>query len=313
MPSSSLSSVTSVTFKATSGVPPNVITHGTQTINLAGLTLGPNSVEITHPGIKSALSSGNTINHSLQILHGGFSVVETAGAPYPPPNYSVTNFARVGEFEYSQFGNPNYYPVPKYLTYIQFKSSSVGGVYAHKVAYYHTSNPANKIVLPLSYPATGQITQAAVFPLEEVTDYTVDITLVNKNTGEELTNLQPVQTITFTTPTPPPQPTTENIISVKRGTSLYNGSPTIEVRFSTANGRIPDTINNLLKINFTTIYFLTMVSYPVLLVADADNTSSRSFFTATVVDIFPLPNFLSKVELYGGDTLYSTILNVTLS
>jgi surface protein len=85
MPSSSLSSVTSVTFKATSGTPPNVITHGTQTIDLAGLSLGPNSVEITHPGIKSALSSGNTINHSLQIEHGGFSVVEIAGTPYVPP------------------------------------------------------------------------------------------------------------------------------------------------------------------------------------------------------------------------------------
>ena len=54
---SSLSSVTSVTFKATSGVPPNVITHGTQTIDIAGLTLGLNSVELTHPGINSALSS----------------------------------------------------------------------------------------------------------------------------------------------------------------------------------------------------------------------------------------------------------------
>jgi hypothetical protein len=72
---SSLSCVTSVTFKATSGVPPNVITHGTQTIDLAGLCLGPNYVEITHPGIKSALSSGSTISNSLQIEHGGLSVV----------------------------------------------------------------------------------------------------------------------------------------------------------------------------------------------------------------------------------------------
>ena len=82
---SSLSSVTSVTFKATSGVPPNVITHGTQTIDLAVLSLGTNSVQVTNSGIVDALSSGNTINHFLQIEHGGLSVVSTAGAPYPTP------------------------------------------------------------------------------------------------------------------------------------------------------------------------------------------------------------------------------------
>lgn len=300
---SSLSSVTSVTFKATSGVPPNVITHGTQTIDIADLTLGANSVQLTNSGIVDALSSGSTISHSLQIEHGGLSVVETAGAPYPTPDYSVTNFQKFGGFvlDFQQ----------KYTTYVGFMSSSVGGIYGHRVAYYPNTNPANKTIAGI-FNADG-LMPSFVFSLEPSTDYIVSVTLVNKDTLQELTNLQPVQTITFTTPTPPLPPTTENIISVKRGTSLYKGSPTIEVRFSTANGRIPDTINNLLKINFTNIYFLTMVSFPVLLVADADNTSSRSFFTATVWDIFPLPNFLSKVELYGGDTLYSTILNVTLS
>ena len=85
MPISSLPSVTSVTFTATSGVPPNVITHGTQKIDPAGLSLGANSVQVTHPGIVSALSSGNTISHSLQIEHGGLTVVSTAGTPYVPP------------------------------------------------------------------------------------------------------------------------------------------------------------------------------------------------------------------------------------
>ena len=85
MPISSLSSVTKATFTATSGVPPNVVIHGTQTIDLAGLSLGANSVEITNPGIKSALGSGNTINHYLQLEHGGLTVVSTAGTPYVPP------------------------------------------------------------------------------------------------------------------------------------------------------------------------------------------------------------------------------------
>ena len=124
--SSSLSSVTSVTLKATSGVPPNVITHGTQTIDLAGLTLGPNSVEITHPGIKSALSSGSTISHSLQIVHGGFSVVETAGAPYvpPPPVILDTNGVTLKYTSSSiPSGSPNPYIVNVSGTYYAVMSS----------------------------------------------------------------------------------------------------------------------------------------------------------------------------------------------
>jgi len=82
LPSSSL---TGVTFKATSGVPPNVITHGIQTIDLQGLSLGDNSVELIHPGILTALESGATVNHSLQLEYSGLSVVSTAGTPYPTP------------------------------------------------------------------------------------------------------------------------------------------------------------------------------------------------------------------------------------
>lgn len=202
MPSSSLSSVTSVTLKATSGVPPNVITHGTQTIDLAGLSVGPNSVEITHPGIKSALSSGNNINHSLQLEHGGLSVVETAGAPYPPPDYSVTNFQKFGGFvlDFQQ----------KYTTYVGFRTSSVGGIYGHRVVYYPNTNPANKTIAGI-FNAYG-LMPSFVFSLEPSTSYTVAVTLVNMHTGEELTNLQPVQTITFTTPTLP-LPPIANILS----------------------------------------------------------------------------------------------------
>ena len=200
------SPLTSVTLTATSGNPP--VPVGTQTIPLSSLSVGTNSVQIT-PGssIYNALQSGATVTPSLQLEYSGLSVVSTAGTPYvPPPDYSVTDFARVGGFELTQNGNPELYPLPKYLTYIQFKSSSVGGVYAYKLAYYLTSNPANKIVLFQSQHVTGQTTQAPVFPLEPASIYTVAITLVNKDTLQELTNLQPVQTITFTTPTPAPPP-----------------------------------------------------------------------------------------------------------
>ena len=85
MPASFLpSSLTGITFTATSGTPPNVVIHGTHTIPLQGLSIGPNSVEITHEGIKSALSSGKTINNSLHVEHAGLSVVEVAGIPYTP-------------------------------------------------------------------------------------------------------------------------------------------------------------------------------------------------------------------------------------
>ena len=200
------SPLTSVTLTATSGNPP--VPVGTQTIPLSSLSVGTNSVQIT-PGssIYNALQSGATVTPSLQLEYSGLSVVSTAGTPYvPPPDYSVTDFARVGGFELTQNGNPELYPLPKYLTYIQFKSSSVGGVYAYKLAYYLTSNPANKIVLFQSQHVTGQTTQAPVFPLEPASIYTVAITLVNKDTLQELTNLQPVQTITLTTPTPAPPP-----------------------------------------------------------------------------------------------------------
>jgi hypothetical protein len=184
------SSLTKATFTATSGT----TTHGTQEIDLQSLSLGANSILITHPGIKSALGSGNTISYSLQLEHGGLTVVSTAGTPYvPPPDYSVTQFSQFLGFELRQYG--------KYATGVKFRTSSVGGSYGHKVVFYPTSSPATKTFVN-TYSANGTRPEFYVTPLEPATNYTVAVTLVNKNTGQELTHLQPVQTITFTTPTP---------------------------------------------------------------------------------------------------------------
>jgi surface protein len=83
------SSLTGVTFTASSGTSPNVTTYGPQTIPLENLSLGANSFQIIHPWIVTALGSGtivNPVNHSLFFEHaGGLSVVEIAGRPYPLP------------------------------------------------------------------------------------------------------------------------------------------------------------------------------------------------------------------------------------
>ena len=222
--------LTGVTLTATSGTPPVLV--GTQVIRLSSLSLGANTVQITaESGIPGALDSGITIIPSINCSYSnGLQVVSTAGAPYPPPpppDYSVTDFVQVGGFSLTQNGNPGLYPVPKYLTYIKFKSSSVGGVYAYKLAYYPTSNPANKTVLFGIQPADGGVTQFSVFPLEPATNYTFSVTLVNKNTREELTHLQPVQTITFTTPTPPPPPPPPLVILDTNGVTLKYTSSSI--------------------------------------------------------------------------------------
>jgi hypothetical protein len=183
-----------MTFTATSGT----TTHGAQEIDLQSLSLGANSVTITHPGIIAALGSGNTISHSLKLEYSGLSVVETAGAVYvPPPDYSVKDLQTIGGFSQLQSG--------KYMFVVRFKHSSVGGIYGHKLSFYPTSNPANETVM-FTYTADGITDNHALIPLEAGTNYTAAVKLVNKHTGEELTNLQSVQTVTFTTPTPPPPP-----------------------------------------------------------------------------------------------------------
>ncbi len=111
----------------------------------------------------------------------------------PPPDYSVKDFQRIGTFDLNQNG--------KYTIWVAFTPSSVGGSYSHKLSFYPTSNPANKTVV-ITIPASGGIISFSVTPLEPGTNYTVSVTLVNRNTGEELTHLQSVQTITVTTPLP---------------------------------------------------------------------------------------------------------------
>jgi hypothetical protein len=89
---------------------------------------------------------------------------------------------------------------------VRFKRSSAGESYGHKLSFYPTSTLANETVMFI-YNADGVTENHALFPLDSATDYTAAVKLVNKNTGEELTSLHPVQTITFTTPIPgPPDP-----------------------------------------------------------------------------------------------------------
>jgi surface protein len=81
LPSSSL---TGVTFTVTSGNPP--VSIGTQTIPLESLSLGANSVQITHSDILDTIESGATINHSVNFSYGnGLILVSTSGTPYTPP------------------------------------------------------------------------------------------------------------------------------------------------------------------------------------------------------------------------------------
>ena len=84
------------------------------------------------------------------------------------------------------------------------------------------------------------------------------------------------------------------------------------MRFSTLNGRIP-------VVDSTTFRFYTnMDNYQLLtpysISADADNTSSRSFFTASMMENFsnPLPNFLVKVVLFTDSSESATLYTLNL-
>ena len=114
-------------------------------------------------------------------------------------SYMVTNIENNGGFTLNQNGRPDLFPIPKYITYVYFTTSNVGTPYAYKVYYAPTSNLNNKTVVG-TYEANGQSPNISLFPLEPATDYKVSIVLINKLTNEELTNLQPVQSITITTP-----------------------------------------------------------------------------------------------------------------
>jgi hypothetical protein len=83
------SSLTGVTLNVTSGNPP--VPVGTQTIPVASLSVGANSVQINDSSILAAIGSGTTINYSLSCSYAnGKSVVSTAGTPYPPLTFVST-------------------------------------------------------------------------------------------------------------------------------------------------------------------------------------------------------------------------------
>jgi hypothetical protein len=83
------SSLTGVTLNVTSGTPPDNV--GTQTIPVASLSVGANSVQITDSSILTAIGSGTTINYSLSCSYAnGKSVVSTAGTPYPSLTFVLT-------------------------------------------------------------------------------------------------------------------------------------------------------------------------------------------------------------------------------
>jgi len=116
-----------------------------------------------------------------------------------PVYYNVTNIAQNFGFELTQNGRPDLWPVPKYLTWVSFTTSSAGSPYAHKLYYAPTSDLNNKTVVA-TWDANGQTPNFSLFPLEPATNYTVSVVLINKLTNQELTNLQAVQSITFSTP-----------------------------------------------------------------------------------------------------------------
>ena len=145
-------------------------------------------------------------------------------------SYMVTNIENNGGFTLNQNGRPDLFPIPKYITYVYFTTSNVGTPYAYKVYYAPTSNLNNKTVVG-TYEANGQSPNISLFPLEPATDYKVSIVLINKLTNEELTNLQPVQSIIITTPsisitttTMPPTTTTPSIPYINSSLLLTSNS-----------------------------------------------------------------------------------------
>jgi hypothetical protein len=179
-----------------------------------------NSINIVGAG-----SSIITATQAATNIYSSKTISATFTTPTPsPPDYSVTQFSQFLGFELRQYG--------KYATGVRFRTSSVGGSYGHKVVFYPTSSPATKTFVT-AYSANGTRPEFYVTPLEAGTDYTVAVTLVNMNTGEELTHLQSVQTITFTTPTPsPPDYSVKDLQPIGEFSLLQSGQYMYAVRFT---------------------------------------------------------------------------------
>jgi hypothetical protein len=117
-----------------------------------------------------------------------------------PVYYNVTNIAQNSGFTLTQNDTPEIWPEPKFLTRVAFTASTSGSPYAHKLYFAPTTDLNNKTFVG-KWDATGERPNFNLFPLEPATNYTVSIVLINKLTNQELTNLQAVQSITFSTPT----------------------------------------------------------------------------------------------------------------
>jgi hypothetical protein len=172
-------------------------------------------------------------------------------------------------------------------------------------------------IIPLQGLSLGynsvQITDADANILKALTNLANGEKIISSLTcsyGNELPGIEYIVGGTSSYPPPPPPPTTEEIISVKRGGKILD-YPTIEVKFSTANGRIPGT-GTATQILFTLADGLNIVTSAFALVADPGNTSLRNFFTATILDTFSLPNVLASVAVLNDYNVCSTINNVTL-
>ena len=145
------SSLTKMTFTATSGTSPTVI--GTQTIPLSSLSLGANTVQIT-PGsnILTALQSGATVNPSLNLEYAnGFPVVSTAGIPYPPPPVMLDTNGVTLKYTPSSIplGSPNPYIVNVSGTYYAIMSNGISSINMIKTYAANFSQPiTNPYVSP---------------------------------------------------------------------------------------------------------------------------------------------------------------------
>jgi len=119
-----------------------------------------------------------------------------------------------------------------------------------------------------------------------------------------------LQVVSVTGTSYPPR-TTEKIISVTSG-PIIRGSPTARVRFTTANGRNAVGDTSFVGI-LDGLSFMAGINGQV--VADQDNTSMSSFFTAFISFGGPtLPPFITSLSVKSSmySTVYSTIYNVTL-
>jgi surface protein len=214
------SSLTGVTLNVTSGTPP--VNVGTQTIPVASLSVGANSVQITDPDIVSALGSGTTIDYSLSCSYAnGKSVVLTAGTPYvppspPPPVMLDTNGVTL-KYTLSSIpsGQPNPYIVQVSGTYYAVMSSNNDDSKSKITAY--AANFSQPITNPYVSPFVANGTK---IPFNQiVTTLMTDMSNMFYSIGNFNSNISSWDTSSVT-----------NMTSMFNGASLFNNgnNPGIE-------------------------------------------------------------------------------------